>query len=79
LLIFNSYKSYYLLNFQELCKENNIFTLYILPYLLHLLQLLNIGYFSPLKRAYRQPIDNLLALLDNAMPIKKERFITYYY
>ncbi|KAF2004263.1 hypothetical protein P154DRAFT_427179, partial [Amniculicola lignicola CBS 123094] len=53
LLIFNSYKSYNLVNFQDIYKENNIYTLYILPYLLHLLQLLNIGYFLLLKYTYR--------------------------
>ena len=37
LLILNSHKSYYSLEFEELCKENNIYMLCMLPYLSHLL------------------------------------------
>ncbi|WP_174513937.1 hypothetical protein, partial [Methylocella tundrae] len=32
LLILNSHKSYYSLEFEELCKENNIYMLCMLPY-----------------------------------------------
>ena len=60
LLILNSYKSYYSLKFQELCKESNIYTLYILPYLSYLLQPLNVGCFSPIKRAYSCKIKALM-------------------
>ena len=60
LLILNSYKSYYSLKFQEICKENNIYTLYIPPYSSHLLQPLNIGCFSLLKRAYSRKIKSLI-------------------
>jgi hypothetical protein len=37
LLILNSYESHYSLKFQELCKENDIYTLYMLLHLSHLL------------------------------------------
>jgi hypothetical protein len=37
LLICNSYESHHSLGFQELCRENNIFTLYMPPYSSHLL------------------------------------------
>ena len=60
LLILNGYKSHNLLNFQLICKENNIITLCMPAYLLYLLQPLNIGCFSPLKRAYRQQINGLV-------------------
>ena len=54
LLVINSYKSYNLLNFQKYYKDNKIITIYMPPYLLHLLQLLNIGCFAPLKKVYRR-------------------------
>ncbi|KAF2785424.1 CENP-B protein, partial [Melanomma pulvis-pyrius CBS 109.77] len=52
LLILDSYK--------KLCRESNIYTLCMPPYLLHLLQPLNVGCFSPLKRAYRRQIKSLI-------------------
>ena len=60
LLLFNSYSSYATPKFKDLCKENNIYTLYILAYLLHLLQLLNISCFLLLKRAYSYKIESLI-------------------
>jgi hypothetical protein len=61
LLLFNSYYSYYLANLKKLYKENNIYTLYILPYLLHYLQLLNVSCFLLLKRAYSYKINSLVS------------------
>ncbi|USP80957.1 hypothetical protein yc1106_08231 [Curvularia clavata] len=52
LLILDGHKSYQSLEFQELYKENNIYTLYMPPYSSHLLQPLDVGCFSLLKRAY---------------------------
>ena len=60
LLIINGYKSYTLLKFQEIYKENNIYTLYMPPHSLYLLQPLNISCFLPLKRAYRYQISSLI-------------------
>ena len=59
LLIINSYKSYNLLNFQLIYKEEKVITLYMPAYLLHLLQLLNVGYFLLLKHIYRDQIRGL--------------------
>jgi hypothetical protein len=53
-------KSHYSLQFQELCKENNIYTLCLLPYLSYLLQLLNVSCFLLLKRAYSRKINELI-------------------
>jgi hypothetical protein len=73
LLIINGYESYYLLEFQEYCKENKIITLYIPLYLSHLLQPLNIAYFSLLKRSYS---DSISALARNHIYyISKETFL----
>jgi len=59
LLIINGHKSYNSINFQDLYKEEKIITLYIPSYSSHLLQLLNIDCFLPLKRAYRGQISGL--------------------
>jgi len=57
LLILDGHESHWSLEFQELCKENNIYTLCMPPYLSHLLQPLDVGCFSPLKRAYSREIE----------------------
>ena len=49
-----------MLDFQAIYKESKIITLYILAYVLYLLQPLDIGYFLPLKRAYRTKINGFI-------------------
>ena len=73
LLIPNSYKSYKLLYFQDLCRKNKIITFYILLHLLHILQLLNVGYFASLKQAYSKKIRVLVS--DYISRINKKAFI----
>jgi hypothetical protein len=60
LLILDGHESHHSLQFQELCKENNIFTLCMPPHSSHLLQPLDVGCFSPLKRAYSREIEALI-------------------
>ena len=60
LLILDGHKSHHSLEFQELCKENNIYTLCMPTYSSHLLQPLDVGCFSPLKRAYSREIEALI-------------------
>ena len=60
LLLYNGHNSYKLAKFRDLCKENNIYTLYMLAYSSHLLQLLNVGYFLLLKLAYGYKIKDLM-------------------
>ncbi|USP81395.1 hypothetical protein yc1106_08669 [Curvularia clavata] len=60
LLILDGYKSHQSLEFQELCKENNIYTLCMPPHSSHLLQPLDVGCFSPLKRAYSREVESLI-------------------
>ena len=55
-IYFNSYKSYYLTKFKEICLKYKIITLYMPLYLLYLLQPLNISYFLLLKRIYSTKI-----------------------
>jgi hypothetical protein len=58
LLILDGHESHHSLKFQELCKENNIYTLCMPPHSSHLLQPLDVGCFSPLKRAYSREIES---------------------
>jgi hypothetical protein len=60
LLILDGHESHNSLEFQELCKENNIYTLRMPPHSSHLLQPLDVGCFSPLKRAYSREIESLI-------------------
>jgi hypothetical protein len=60
LLILDGHESHHSLEFQKLCKENNIYTLCMPPHSSHLLQPLDVGCFSPLKRAYSREIEALI-------------------
>ncbi|KAF7578666.1 hypothetical protein PtrM4_029060 [Pyrenophora tritici-repentis] len=60
LLIIDGHRSHQSLEFQELCKENNIYTLCMPPHSSHLLQPLDVGCFSPLKRAYSREVESLM-------------------
>jgi hypothetical protein len=60
LLILDGHESHHSLEFQELCRENNIYTLCMPPHSSHLLQPLDVGCFSPLKRAYSREIESLI-------------------
>jgi hypothetical protein len=60
LLILDGHESHHSLEFQELCKENNIYTLCMPPHSSHLLQPLDVGCFSPLKRAYSREVESLI-------------------
>ena len=59
LLILDRYKSHLNQEFKDYCLENKILTLYIPPYLLYILQPLNIVYFSLLKLKYSQRVRDL--------------------
>jgi hypothetical protein len=60
LLILDGHESHHSLQFQELCKENNIYTLCMPPHSSHLLQPLDVGCFLSLKRAYSHEIEALI-------------------
>ena len=62
LLILNGYKSHATPEFDRFYLNNAIITLCILSYSSHLLQPLDVGYFSPLKRAYRYQIGTCIQL-----------------
>ena len=60
LLVLDGHRSHHSIEFEELCKENNISTLCMPPHSSHLLQPLDVGCFSPLKRAYSREIKALI-------------------
>jgi hypothetical protein len=60
LLVLDGHESHHSLEFQEPCKENNIYTLCMPPHSSHLLQPLDVGCFSPLKRAYSREVEALI-------------------
>jgi hypothetical protein len=60
MLIINSYESYNSAEFIQYCKDYKIIPVCMPLHLLHLLQLLNIGYFAPLKKVYRDKVNKLI-------------------
>jgi hypothetical protein len=60
LLIIDGHESHNSLEFQDFCKANNIITLYIPPHSSHLLQPLDVGCFTLLKKAYGTQIGELI-------------------
>lgn len=57
ILVLDGHKSHESAEFQEYCKANNIITLGLPAHSSHLTQPLDIGCFSPLKRAYSREIE----------------------
>ena len=78
LLILDSYGSHYTTEFLWECKANNVWLVFLPPYLTHVLQPLDLLCFCPIKTKYWEQIAEL-ACIDNAAPIKKHCFIKYYY
>ncbi|KAI1676478.1 DDE-domain-containing protein [Pyrenophora tritici-repentis] len=61
-----------------LCRLHQIQLLYLPAHSSHVLQPLDLAPFSVVKSSYRRQIQEL-ASLDDAAPVKKERFIACYY
>ena len=77
LLILDGHGSHTPIDFMWECKKNNIHLLYLPAHASHVLQPLSLALFSVVKSSYRNAISALSALED-AIPIKKERFVTSY-
>jgi hypothetical protein len=60
LLILDGHESHNSLEFQQYCKEAKIITLCMPPHSSHLLQPLDVGCFSPLKRAYGRQAEEMM-------------------
>ena len=59
LLIIDGHESHKSLAFQDLCEENKIVTLYMPLHSSYILQPLDVGCFTPLKREYSKEIRGL--------------------
>lgn len=77
LLILDGHGSHTPIDFMWECKENKIHLLYLPAHASHLLQPLDLAPFSVAKSRYRDAI-RALSTLDDAAPIKKERFVASY-
>jgi hypothetical protein len=73
LLIVDSHESHNSHEFYKYCEEEKIIVLCMPPHLSHLLQPLDVGCFSPLKRAYGDEINSLAQY--STKKIKKEAFL----
>jgi hypothetical protein len=60
LLVLDGHESHHSAEFENYCKENDIITLCMPPHSSHLLQPLDIGCFSVLKRSYGKEIEKLM-------------------
>jgi hypothetical protein len=77
MLIIDGHGSHTNIEFMWLCKQHKIWIIYLPPHTSHVLQPLDLAPFSVTKSKYRKEIGALSAL-DDAAPVKKERFITAY-
>jgi hypothetical protein len=77
LLLLDGHGSHTPIDFMWLCKVNKIHLLYLPAHASHLLQPLDLTPFSVLKTRYRNEI-RALSALDDAAPVKKERFVISY-
>jgi hypothetical protein len=73
LLVLDGHESHHSVEFEEYCKEHNIVTLCMPAHSSHLLQPLDVGCFSPLKKAYGRQIEELMR--QQITHITKEDFI----
>jgi hypothetical protein len=73
LLIVDGHKSHNSHEFHKYCEEEKIIVLCMPPHSSHLLQPLDVGCFSPLKRAYSDEINSLAQY--STKKIKKEAFL----
>ena len=76
LLIINGYGSHVTLEFDLFCKEHSIITLCMPPHSSHLLQPLDVGCFSVLKRSYGRQIETLIR--NGVHHIDKQDFLEAY-
>ena len=76
MLILDSYKNYFISQFDRICIENNIILFYILVYLFYLLQSLDIDYFAVFKYIYSYFVSDLIYIEYNY--IDKFNFLDNY-
>jgi hypothetical protein len=74
LLILNNHRSHTTSEFRSFCKDNSIVLLWMPPHSSHLLQLLDVGCFSPLKTAFSKLNQDLIR--NHVFHVTKVDFIT---
>ncbi|KAJ3542310.1 hypothetical protein NM208_g4167 [Fusarium decemcellulare] len=77
LLILDGHESHHSVDFERYCEENKIVTLCMPPHSSHLLQPLDVGYFSLLKYAYGREIEHLMRC--SITHISKTEFFPAFY
>lgn len=77
LLLIDGHGSHADVEFMNVCYQNDVLAFYLPPHSSHVLQPLDLTCFGPLKGAYRKQLRQV-AELDDAAPIKKQRFISLY-
>jgi len=60
MLLLVGHESHHSAKFNQFCKDRNIITICMPPHSSHFLQPLDVGCFSPLKRAYSRQIEGLI-------------------
>jgi hypothetical protein len=78
LLLLDGHGSHVTTHFMATCYQHKIHCLYLPAHSSHILQPLDLSPFSVIKKKYRRQISEL-ASLDDAAPVKKERFIRCYH
>ena len=78
MLILDRHGSHVDIKFMWECRQHQIHLLYLPAHTSHLLQPLDLAPFSVIKSKYRHQIQEL-SLIDDAAPVKKERFISSYH
>ncbi|RKK77794.1 hypothetical protein BFJ68_g17950 [Fusarium oxysporum] len=77
LLILDGHESHHSIDFEKYCKENKIITLCMPAHASHLLQPLDVGCFSVLKKAYGREIEHLIRC--SITHISKTEFFPAFY
>ena len=77
MLVLDGHESHQSAKFDEYCKLHNIITISLPPHSSHITQPLDVGVFSPLKRAYGRQIDLFIKAHINYIT-KVEFFLAYY-
>jgi hypothetical protein len=76
MLILDGHESHVSAEFEQYCKEHNIIPISMPPHSSHLLQPLDVGLFSPLKRAYGDEINLFIRASINHIT-KSEFFVAF--
>lgn len=78
MLILDGHGSHASVEFLYLCYSHQVHLLFLPAHSSHVLQPLDLSCFAPVKSIYRKEIADL-ATLDDAAPVKKNRFIKAYF